>query len=73
MHFFFQIAQRPRPVPVLRGAGAGELPRRAGRNVRARMRAAAARPEEDEGLGCFFYTFMQGLEYTLLVTVTYFR
>ncbi|KAG8184026.1 hypothetical protein JTE90_011524 [Oedothorax gibbosus] len=41
-------AQRPRPVPVLRGAGAGELPRRAGRNVRARMRAAAARTEEGE-------------------------
>lgn len=39
--------QRPRAAPVLRGAGA-EGPRRAGRNVRARMRAAATRPEEEE-------------------------
>ncbi|XP_042897297.1 DDRGK domain-containing protein 1 [Parasteatoda tepidariorum] len=41
-------AQRPRAVPVLRGAGV-EAPRRAGRNVRQRMRQAAARsPEEEE-------------------------
>lgn len=33
----------------MRGAGVGEPPRRAARNVRARMRAAAARPDEDEG------------------------
>ncbi|GBL90420.1 DDRGK domain-containing protein 1 [Araneus ventricosus] len=41
------VAQRPRPVPVLRGAGV-EGPRRAGRNVRARMRAATSR-NVDEG------------------------
>jgi len=39
--------QRPRAVPVLRGAGV-EAPRRAGRNIRARMRAAAARPNEED-------------------------
>lgn len=42
----FIEVQRPRAAPVLRGAGA-EGPRRAGRNVRARMRAAATRPEEE--------------------------
>ncbi|GFS61236.1 DDRGK domain-containing protein 1 [Nephila pilipes] len=42
-----EAAQRPRPPPVLRGVGV-EGPRRAGRNVRARMRAATARPVEDE-------------------------
>ncbi|CAL1268558.1 unnamed protein product [Larinioides sclopetarius] len=40
-------SQRPRPVPVLRGAGV-EGPRRAGRNVRARMRAAASRNVDEE-------------------------
>ncbi|KFM56881.1 DDRGK domain-containing protein 1, partial [Stegodyphus mimosarum] len=38
---------RIRDVPVLRG-GNVEGPRRAGRNIRARMRAAAARPENEE-------------------------
>ncbi|GIY90438.1 DDRGK domain-containing protein 1 [Caerostris darwini] len=40
-------APRPRNIPVLRGAGV-EGPRRANRNVRARMRAAASRPAEEE-------------------------
>ncbi|XP_054712409.1 DDRGK domain-containing protein 1-like [Uloborus diversus] len=40
-------AQRPRGIPVLRGDGV-EAPRRGGRNVRARMRAAATRQEDDE-------------------------
>ncbi|GFR08214.1 DDRGK domain-containing protein 1 [Trichonephila clavata] len=40
-----EAAQRPRQLPVLRGV---DGPRRAGRNVRARMRAATARPVEEE-------------------------
>lgn len=40
-----EAAQRPRPLPVLRGV---EGPRRPVRNVRARMRAATARPVEEE-------------------------
>ncbi|KAF8767546.1 DDRGK domain-containing protein 1 [Argiope bruennichi] len=42
-----EAAQRPRPIPVLRGAGV-EGPRRAGRNIRARMRAAASRNVDEE-------------------------